>query len=286
MRSLTRSTAQPRRAKADVVTGQAETPFAGSPIGTIEDGGREVTMRENNLAGLNVTRKVFVPRDGYFARYLETLANPGTEPITVDVRRSQVRGGSVLFCQFFCSFTPHSAAVIRRRAAIRHSASPTRDGGSLVVLDEPSTPIRSSPTCRRWRVRRPERVDSGRGDHIHHRRSVMELQWRQVTVPPGGTVSLMHFIAQQTSRAAAYRVHRRVNCRRSARRTKPRRSCNDRQFCCAWYELSAPSSAGVTARHDHRPPWRSRDARAYVNIWQLIRCSAGSGCRQRERPSS
>ena len=37
------------------------------------------------MSGLTVMRKVYVPRSGYFARYLEVLENPGTMPITVDV---------------------------------------------------------------------------------------------------------------------------------------------------------------------------------------------------------
>jgi len=35
---------------------------------------------------LNVTRKIYLPQDGYFARYLEILTNPGSTPVTVDLR--------------------------------------------------------------------------------------------------------------------------------------------------------------------------------------------------------
>ena len=46
-----------------------------------------------------MSRKVFVPVDGYFARYLETFANPGDQPVTIDARLStRVRGNSILWC--------------------------------------------------------------------------------------------------------------------------------------------------------------------------------------------
>src|SRR5262249_13178174 len=40
---------------------------------------------QEGLLGLKVTRKVFVPRDGYFVRFLEELQNDGADPVTVDV---------------------------------------------------------------------------------------------------------------------------------------------------------------------------------------------------------
>ena len=48
--------------------------------------GRELAVRQQGLAGLNVTRKVFVPRNGYFARYLDIFSNPTPQPVTIDVR--------------------------------------------------------------------------------------------------------------------------------------------------------------------------------------------------------
>ena len=58
--------------------------FSGASSGVVEDGGREIAIRQNGLLGLDVVRKIYVPANGYFGRYLEILRNPGTTSITVD----------------------------------------------------------------------------------------------------------------------------------------------------------------------------------------------------------
>ena len=64
----------------------ADPAAPGAPqYGTFEDGQRETASRQLGIHGLNVTRKFFVPDTGYFMRMLESLSNPTTEPITVDV---------------------------------------------------------------------------------------------------------------------------------------------------------------------------------------------------------
>ena len=85
--------------RLDVIEGGTATPFSGSG-GSLEESGREVAIGGSTASGLNVTRKIFVPIDGYFARYLEVLQNPTGSPITADLRLdthqrfiTQVRGG-------------------------------------------------------------------------------------------------------------------------------------------------------------------------------------------------
>ena len=60
--------------------------FAGASFGTFEQQRREVVIRQENVNGVAVTRKVFVPATGYFARYLDVLTNTSSDPITVDVK--------------------------------------------------------------------------------------------------------------------------------------------------------------------------------------------------------
>src|SRR5262249_51248717 len=72
-------------ARLDLLQGTVVTSFLGTG-GSYEGDGREVAIPGIGPAGLQVTRKVYVPRDGYFARYLEVLSNPTADPITVDVR--------------------------------------------------------------------------------------------------------------------------------------------------------------------------------------------------------
>jgi len=54
------------------------------PQGT-ENGGREVVLGPTPLSGLDVTRKIFVPTDDSFARFLEILENPTNNAIAVEV---------------------------------------------------------------------------------------------------------------------------------------------------------------------------------------------------------
>ena len=43
-------------------------------------------IQQPGLANLDVTRKIYVPSTGYFARYMEILTNSGTAPVTVDAQ--------------------------------------------------------------------------------------------------------------------------------------------------------------------------------------------------------
>jgi hypothetical protein len=64
-------------------------------IATLEDSGREVVIGPQFLNQLEVTRKVFVPAEGGFARYLDIIYNPGNDTtMSVNVEgdlASQVR---------------------------------------------------------------------------------------------------------------------------------------------------------------------------------------------------
>lgn len=61
------------------------TPFTGAAFSVSDLGARQISIQQNGLDGLNVTRRVYVPGDGYFARYIELLANPTAADITVGV---------------------------------------------------------------------------------------------------------------------------------------------------------------------------------------------------------
>jgi hypothetical protein len=51
-------------------------------IAALEDSGREIIVGSDSWGGLFLTRKVFVPSSGGFARYLEVLSNPTDRPLT------------------------------------------------------------------------------------------------------------------------------------------------------------------------------------------------------------
>src|SRR5207237_209106 len=69
----------------DVIADGIASRFTGASFGTVEDKSREVAVHQDNVGGLSITRKMFVPTGGYFVRYLELLTNPTSAPATVDV---------------------------------------------------------------------------------------------------------------------------------------------------------------------------------------------------------
>src|SRR5262249_51802625 len=58
------------------------TPFTGGTVGTTENGQRQIDIHQN-VGGLDVTRKAYVAKDGYFIRYVESMTNNTGAPITV-----------------------------------------------------------------------------------------------------------------------------------------------------------------------------------------------------------
>jgi hypothetical protein len=72
--------------RLDVISGGTTTHFIGSNTATNANNGQEFDIQQLGIAGLNITRKIFVPNNGYFSRYLEVLQNQGSSPVTVDLR--------------------------------------------------------------------------------------------------------------------------------------------------------------------------------------------------------
>ena len=66
-----------------VVVNGAQSPYHFEA--TTEEGGREIVIGPDAVAGVLLSRKVFVPADDAFARYLEVLENPGSSPTTIRV---------------------------------------------------------------------------------------------------------------------------------------------------------------------------------------------------------
>ncbi len=180
--------------------GGAPVRFTAGTTGTEEDGGRELAIRQTGLAGLDVTRKVFAPREGYFVRYVETLSNPSpTEALTVSVRvTSHLRSFSGV---------PTIIATSSGDAVLDVAAADPAGADRYVVLDDgadadpflvsgiPAVAFVFDGAGAATRVASAtyERTAFGR----------LVWQWDAVTLAPGATVAFAYFGVQQTSRAAA-----------------------------------------------------------------------------------
>ncbi len=87
------------RIERDSVPLAFEGPCAptGSCAVPSEEAQRELVFEQTGLHGLDVTRKLFVPADGYFVRVLDLVTNPGASPVTVSlVEQSDLGGASAV----------------------------------------------------------------------------------------------------------------------------------------------------------------------------------------------
>lgn len=198
----------------DVVVAGAATRFTGAGgarSGSVELGGRQYVVRQQNLAGLNVTRKVYVPREGYFARHLEVISNPTANPITADVRVVHNSGS-------WRNGVPRIMASSNGDTTldVSDAANPDRwltfDDASDTdpFVDDASLPAMGFAfDGAAARARAAEVSFSGYttpwspGQEWNYGPARTSYEWRSVVIAPGQSVAFMHFTTQQTSRAAA-----------------------------------------------------------------------------------
>lgn len=192
-----------------IVNGQTNR-FAGSEFASLEENGRELAIRQNNLAGLNVTRKMYVPSGGYFVRYLESLNNPSGVPLTVTVKiTSHFRYINKIQNGFLFSREPRLISTSSGDTVLDIANAVSRDHWLVVDDDDDGDPFLNSSTL-------PAVADLFEGTNatllatsadftldVTNRFGRLVEQWADVTIPAGGTISFMHFATEQTGRDAA-----------------------------------------------------------------------------------
>lgn len=187
-------------------------PFIGvdsATVATSELSGRQIVVSQNGIAGLNITRKVFVPQDGYFVRYLELLSNPGTLPVTVDLSLvtnysfiSKVQNG------FLFNREPRIISTSSGDTLLDVSIASSRDHWLIVDDDEDGDSFLTN------QLPSIAEVFDGPGVALPINDAQFNVDfansfgkfvgtYRSVMVPAGATVALMHFTSQQISRAGA-----------------------------------------------------------------------------------
>jgi len=197
--------------RLDIVQNGIGVPFAGSG-GSYEEEGREVVIPGTHESGLQISRKVYVPNDGYFARYLEVLSNPTSSDISFDVRLDS-----------------HYRFISRVRDGFTFNDSPrvvsTSDGDAFlasgdrwVVIDDnfDADPFLNNNLPSVAQVfdgdggtlaANDPGFELGVGDNFGRLRT----SWDNITVAAGQTVILMHFTAQQTGRLSAQASAQRLS---------------------------------------------------------------------------
>ncbi len=188
----------------DIIAGGVPERFSGSFIGSGEEDGREIAISQADLGGLAVTRKVYVPREGYFVRYLETLHNSSASPVTVSVRvQTNFRN-----CNYYYDGYCGIAQVITTSSGdntLNVTDALNRDRWTVLDnhLDRDPFQFGDLPAT--------AFAFDGAGGTEHAALAavtsvgpqMLTYQWDSVTVQPGATISYLHFGVVQSSRAAA-----------------------------------------------------------------------------------
>jgi hypothetical protein len=167
------------------VDGQIGNPYSGTYVlavngrqfpclnaGTLDNGGRQISFGFATVNNLQVTRKVFSPATGGFARYLDELSNTGTDPITTSV---MVSGN---MSSFFST---------------RIVVAPSQTNSTYAMTDRifccgPLVAHVFSGTSPSVAVTATQFISNN--GNIFYR-------WDNVTLQPGQTVIFMHFTAQR-----------------------------------------------------------------------------------------
>jgi hypothetical protein len=145
----------------------------------LEMGGRQAAYGPYALGGVVAARKLFVPSAGGFARYLDTLTNTSTAPVTVNVRIEGSLGGV--------------ARVI---------VDPATTGNTYAVtLSDPTTISNSEdgPSTRPSLGHvfgGPNALVPVSAVHLQHLVGPTYYQWT-VTIPAGESATFMHFALQR-----------------------------------------------------------------------------------------
>ena len=152
-----------------------EGEFPCSRTGELRSGAREVAIGPYEMKRLYVTRRIYVPAGGGYARYLDSFVNPTSQPVTVTVVLNSNLGSD------------NETRVAVAPAATGGRYAVTTDSGYDPALGH----VFASAAAELM------------GNHSVTAPSDDVTSSWTFTVPAGETVSLMHFAIQRTTRAVA-----------------------------------------------------------------------------------
>jgi hypothetical protein len=201
----------------DIISDGSTYTFPETGVATQENSGREIVVKETNLGGINVTRKIYVPEDAYFARYLEILSNTSATDVTVDLRIT-----SDFYDYYISSYAPHeTAGVITTSSGDDQIQVGVESPDLWVTVDDnkpedpfvntynnipPSAFIWAGPDAETY----PDTAVLSPYDTGTSSPANLAVQWSSVTIPAGQTLSFMHFVvpnaSQEAARASAERL--------------------------------------------------------------------------------
>lgn len=171
-----------------MINGEA---FTGDTSAHLQAGKRQFAItQETPISGLNVSRKIYVPRGAYFARYIEVFDNPGSQDITIDVELS------------------HTFAVGEIINTSSQDIILNESDSWFMIDDEMDEDIMMYGA----QMPATAHVVAGTGSTVNpshiavsyiNLKPTVKQTWAQITIPAGQTRSLMHVMVQQINRLGA-----------------------------------------------------------------------------------
>ena len=158
------------------------TNFSNEPFGVPEDADRELAIGPQTRGDLLVTRKVYVPTDNNFARFLELFENPTENEITAAVR-------------VFSDFGSDGSTTI-----ITTSSGDTvlEAGDTYIVTDDSSDGAGDPSLLHLWANSssslQPQQLSLTNDDLVFE---------YSLTVPANSTMAIMHLASQNSNRTLA-----------------------------------------------------------------------------------
>jgi hypothetical protein len=243
------SATTPGGMRLDLTVGPTTSTYAGGQFGFREEAQRELVTARQSLLGLSVQRKIYVPSDGYFARYLEILENETDEPLSVTATLvSHLNDGSGAASLVDASGIPGRWIVLDDAS----DADPFLAGFNIPAVAF----VLSGNTVL------PEVAPLANGAGANER--LLSVSYT-LALPPRGRMVRLHFAEQQLARAAAGPPPSALVARLEALvGLGPTRS-GHRELPSPWTDRASfllPRETAVRAARERRPhPGRAVDGR-------------------------
>jgi hypothetical protein len=190
-----------------VTAGAVTADFTGGTQGGREENGREISVNQNNVAGLNITRKVYVPREGYFARYVEFLTNPTNAAINASLSlTSNLQTQASASAIYSTSSGDNVLSVASASTADRwFTTDDNRERDPVAIncgwfCSSGETPpvafLFDGPGASSRVANASLTAKTGNWAEVKY-------GWENISIPANSTVAVMHFVAIQVNRAGA-----------------------------------------------------------------------------------
>ena len=145
-----------------------------------------------------MTRKIYVPKGAYFARYLEILENPSNAPITASVElKSGFYSGNTGVIETTSGGVSIKATGIDRDTWV--VIDDTQDSDPFIGGSPPATAFIMSAAG----ANQTDQFEFNTVSSNYYQNKALSAGWGSVVVPANGRVTLMHFVSQQVNRTGA-----------------------------------------------------------------------------------